>query len=423
MPIPNKYIGILGQNFRYNPEQEGYDVYSNDGQLIQSADKNTSSGDIALEETPVYSYRARDIYGNVARTPDGKAFIGNSQEEANQKYRRYRLDNPGYAFQQADDYNNNKYGLNWRNTYGTSLGDNNEVAENLGLYIPEKLNKGQFASAGMDALSLIPIFKGSKLLKPIGKFIKKTWLPTTAVGTTGGIIDGLLDFEMARGIANFAMHNDDKVSLLNILPVNRNSYTGSKKSDSDKFIDIDDPETRTFEKNAYRDRDLIRLYLYGDEKGFTKYKGDPLVINGDTLKYNQYYGTIYPSNTIYLPNSMRDQIDELINEKGFIGINNYSIHRDKDAITDYIDDVGNASAYFRKTKDGKYKMSMYDIWDFNKVFDKLIPEKGAGPFVLRQDNVNVVFDDKKVTDYSDFFSKESRLYPRGRSTINRQILP
>lgn len=69
---------------------------------------------IKLDEIPTTTaYTAKTINGNDVVTDNGKIY-GNTQEEANSKYGRYRLTHPNETARRADQYMAQKYGSEWR---------------------------------------------------------------------------------------------------------------------------------------------------------------------------------------------------------------------------------------------------------------------------------------------------------------------
>ena len=60
----------------------------------------------------------------------------------------------------------------------------------------------------------------------------------------------------------------------------------------------------TTDRTPNINRDLVKNFIYGEDKGFKKSNKKPLIVNGEIYPDRQYYGNIAPIDTIYLPKSM-----------------------------------------------------------------------------------------------------------------------
>lgn len=108
-----RQIGQLNHKKRLVPIYEDYD--KNDVKVgLGTYRKPNGETYIKLDEIPTATaYTAKTINGNDVVTDNGKIY-GNSQEEANTKYGRYRLTHPNETARRTDQYMAQKYGSEWR---------------------------------------------------------------------------------------------------------------------------------------------------------------------------------------------------------------------------------------------------------------------------------------------------------------------
>lgn len=108
-----RQIGQLNHKKRLVPIYEDYD--KNDVKVgVGTYRKPNGEIYIKLDEIPTTTaYTAKTINGNDIVTDNGKIY-GNSQEEANTKYGRYRLTHPNETARRTDQYMAQKYGSGWR---------------------------------------------------------------------------------------------------------------------------------------------------------------------------------------------------------------------------------------------------------------------------------------------------------------------
>ena len=108
-----RQIGQLNHKKRLVPIYEDYD--KNDVKVgVGTYRKPNGETYIKLDEIPTTTtYTAKTINGNDVVTDNGKIY-GNSQEEANTKYGRYRLTHPNETARRTDQYMAQKYGSEWR---------------------------------------------------------------------------------------------------------------------------------------------------------------------------------------------------------------------------------------------------------------------------------------------------------------------
>ena len=161
----------------------------------------------------------------------------------------------------------------------------------------------------------------------------------------------------------------------------------------------------TTDRTPNINRDLVKNFIYGEDKGFKKSNKKPLIVNGEIYPDRQYYGNIAPIDTIYLPKSMQPTIDSLIAEKSIYSMNHNSGYTpsfyQQDRMKNYTyDNVAQHSGVFHKNKRNQYSTELFDLWDFmgdykygadwiahafqkNLESDQFFPN--AGPFVLRQE--------------------------------------
>lgn len=181
-------------------------------------------------------------------------------------------------------------------------------------------------------------------------------------------------------------------------------------------------------KQIPQDRNIVNLYLNGDETGFEKLDAKPIVINGDTLQHNQYKGNILPHDTIYLHSSVKPVVEDYVQSKQLLPINNsfgsykhtnffdypYNLEKYKGTT---IDDANRASISFKQNTDGSYYMDVFDLWDLNGTdknkigigIEKKLTSDSIdtnGPFILRQ-NIPIVFREDTIGE-SNFLNKISR---------------
>ena len=135
---------------------------------------------------------------------------------------------------------------------------------------------------------------------------------------TDGITESKQEEKQKRDRLANAMHSSDDVFSvgLNYLLNRKNNkkYTGSFITPSlDEWNKSTD---RTKLKPAKRD--LVNKYVYGDNNGFKKLNGDSIIINNKVYKDNLYDGVILPYDTLYIHESNKKYIDDLIANKKII---------------------------------------------------------------------------------------------------------
>ena len=185
---------------------------------------------------------------------------------------------------------------------------------------------------------------------------------------TDGITESKQEEKQKRDRLANAMHSSDDVFSvgLNYLLNRKNNkkYTGSFITPSlDEWNKSTD---RTKLKSAKRD--LVNKYVYGDNNGFKKLNGDSIVINNKVYKDNLYDGVILPYDTLYIHESNKKYIDDLIANKKIIQFEDNYLPKLTENDYQYLDDVANYSAVF-KNDNGNYSLTAFDLWDFGKSFD------------------------------------------------------
>ena len=185
---------------------------------------------------------------------------------------------------------------------------------------------------------------------------------------TDGITESKQEEKQKRDRLANAMHSSDDVFSvgLNYLLNRKNNkkYTGSFITPSlDEWNKSTD---RTKLKPAKRD--LVNKYVYGDNNGFKKLNGDSIVINNKVYKDNLYDGVILPYDTLYIHESNKKYIDDLIANKKIIQFEDNYLPKLTENDYQYLDDVANYSAVF-KNDNGNYSLTAFDLWDFGKSFD------------------------------------------------------
>lgn len=209
-------------------------------------------------------------------------------------------------------------------------------------------------------------------------------------------------------------------SFINPTPQDSVKYTGS-------FLPNNNGEPLPNTK-----RDLIRLYLQGDETGFEKWNGDN---NGyDYSNYSvknnyspkEYKGNFYNNDTIRLPEQSRTWLDSIADNNstiGFMGTNH--------PLSSNADDVGGHLGKVTRNGDN-YNIHFSDMWDFqpndyNSLWD--VPERASiqsiqpalldfvgNPFILRQtipakinSNINSELNDEYILldnpNYQDYVGR------------------
>lgn len=178
------------------------------------------------------------------------------------------------------------------------------------------------------------------------------------------------------------------------------------------------------EKKVPTNRNLIDLYVNGNEENFKRiYNPIPIVLDGDTLNYRQYEGTILPQDTIYLRPESKSTISRMTESKALLPINNsypgfmsysqkYNFLDSPYFLDKYygktIDDVNNAQMSFKKDTKGNYYADVFDLWDLkgtdslgigNYIENQLATDtiENNGPFIIRQ-KVPIVFNRDSVSD-------------------------
>lgn len=240
------------------------------------------------------------------------------------------------------------------------------------------------------------------------------------------------EYDARQRILNHMYYSaNPKASLLFGWGNKDKNYTGSYYLD--EKIDIADQKgLKGFERTPNLERDLNKLYVFGDTTNFKEYN-KPLIVNNDTLSnlYKSYYGKIIP-DTLIFRKELKPTIDEYIANKDIISYDANQLNKNQfyfgnnDEIKSKIsvDNVANASGVFKKQKD-KYYLHAFDLFDFGKNFDKTyIPFVGSylqnvldpneyfpnsGPFLLRQDIPIKFVDYYEYTDKpisGDYFLKD-----------------
>lgn len=178
------------------------------------------------------------------------------------------------------------------------------------------------------------------------------------------------------------------------------------------------------EKKVPTNRNLVDLYVNGNEENFKRiYNPTPIVLDGDTLNYRQYEGTILPQDTIYLRPESKSTISRMTESKALLPINNsypgfmsysqkYNFLDSPYFLDKYygktIDDANNAQMSFKKDTKGNYYADVFDLWDLkgtdssgigNYIENQLATDtiENNGPFIIRQ-KVPIVFNRDSVSD-------------------------
>lgn len=155
------------------------------------------------------------------------------------------------------------------------------------------------------------------------------------------------------------------------------------------------------------------LRLYGDDKGFEKYNGPNLVINGKELNGNYYSYPIYLKDKITLSKTAKDNIpDNKIFRIGMLGdIDKYNL--DKNLL-----DIQRGSIVF---KDNKTKAKLFDYIDNGGPLGKIMnfvsrptdkyPNAGNPIFVQELPVEEGETDDElKTISYGDLYKKVIKKY-------------
>lgn len=230
------------------------------------------------------------------------------------------------------------------------------------------------------------------------------------------------EYEARQRVLNHMYYSaNPKASLLFGWGNKNKNYTGSYYLDENIEIGDQSNGIKGVERAPNLERDLNKLYVFGDTTNFQKYD-KPLIINGDTIsnKYKSYYGNIIP-DTIIFSKELKPIIDEYIDNKDIIQYDANRLNKKQFYFADdeksktkiSLDNVANASGAFKK-RDNNYYLHAFDLFDFGKDFDSAyIPFIGSylqnilqpndqfpnsGPFLLRQD-VPIKFVD--TYDYTD----------------------
>lgn len=154
-------------------------------------------------------------------------------------------------------------------------------------------------------------------------------------------------------------------------------------------------------------RSLVKLSVLGDDKGFTKYEGDPLKVNGETYDYlNQYVGQIFPYKQLPVPPQVYQLLHQYSNDKKLLQMPDNLYYGKGDKTYDVIDNVARHGASIKRDGEQLY-YSPFDVWDYsgdyiysivpymNDLFQSAIAPNenfpNSGAFVLRQD-IPIVVD-------------------------------
>ena len=113
-------------------DQSGKEVEVYFGRKYYSPERDITYNRYHLEDVPtVRTYRAKDSYGNPIQI-NGKYIHGSSQEEANEAakslLRRRALDNPTQTMIENSNRMSERYGSDWREKLGFTLGNDRDVA-------------------------------------------------------------------------------------------------------------------------------------------------------------------------------------------------------------------------------------------------------------------------------------------------------
>ena len=167
------------------------------------------------------------------------------------------------------------------------------------------------------------------------------------------------------------------------------------------------------EGGSINNRDLVSLYLYGNENGFQRinpadnighsYDNEIIASGRDPKDIRTYYGQFPVPNYFILPKYAEEQVRALLNS----GID-VTKSFNEESIKDNTDDVARYLATLSQ-KNGQPVVSYSDMWDFipdqynneysRDLLDRIVvyaADKAGTPFILRQ-NVPITFSDD---DYS-----------------------
>ena len=199
-------------------------------------------------------------------------------------------------------------------------------------------------------------------------------------------------------------------------PFNEKNYTGSYKynhNTSEKGINFVSKNPFA-DNNTFKDRDHVKLFLYGDEQGFEKSDEPEIVVNDEKWTSKQYKGKMMPMDTLYLSNRMRPFIQKLIKRKQIINFDENNKLSDGNKYQKYdgvmMDNVASYNGRF-SNKGKQHYLSNFDLIDYEpeqfsknwgnttKFLASLVQKAGeptkkypnAGPFVLRQDRIPIVY--------------------------------
>lgn len=216
-----------------------------------------------------------------------------------------------------------------------------------------------------------------------------------------GFVTGLFDKNRER------LLNGAQASVLGDTPNLWRFLTNTPVSEQKKFRGVFRPTDG--ETAIPSDRDLTRLAILGEDKNFTKYKGDPLSVNGKTYDYiNQYVGQIFPYTKLPVPENVYNLLNSYSKTQKLLQMPDNIYYGKGDGTYDVLDNVAKHGAAIKQIGEQLY-YHPYDIWDFagdykysivpymNSMFQSAIaPNKNfpnSGTFALRQD-VPIVVDDK-----------------------------
>lgn len=268
-----------------------------------------------------------------------------------------------------------------------------------------------------------------KLWKETGESQYEAGLPRFAMGTEGDTlyvekdthkgwkgIKNFLKSALNHTLYNFSSGSGGSTNPIHVLAGGAN-YTGSYIYPSSNYthgqrMQSDDNgvglagSTKYGGKNAVEDRNIVAKQ-FGRKSNLKKLRDDTYRIGNISFTGPVYEGKIYPTNqdsVYYLPNSVKAEIDSLINVDRSYSVNMNNIRElNRRFPRQILDNVRNARLKPLKNNN-KYSLKATKLWDFSSpniqfgnLYDKLINMSGGNKFVLEQ-NIPIKFVNKDRTD-------------------------
>lgn len=230
-----------------------------------------------------------------------------------------------------------------------------------------------------------------------------------------------------KGWAERAMHSSSNpyFAMIGAIanPFNSVGYTGSYKYNHYTSEDgVNNGNRSPNQKdNIVEGRDHVRNFLYGDDKGFEKSYAPEIIVNGESYGSKQYKGRMFPMDTLYLPTKMKPVVQQFINEKKIINLDENQPVTNKDKYSAYdgitMDNVASFNGRF-VGNDKNHYLSFFDRIDFEpiqfginwgaimglpaglatKAGSPTDKYPNAGAFVLRQDSIPIKYTDAQRND-------------------------